>query len=101
MGVTLDKKLSFIEHVKSVTKKMTSNIFINRLRSFGMVKTDLSYIYNTLLKTHIEYAITTWASANEQYLVTIDNIQKLAVRLGTIDEFETVETLFEKQVMSC
>ena len=82
LGVTLDKKLNFSELVKSVTKKMTSNLYlINRLRSFGMVKTDLSYVYNTLVKTKIEYAITAWASANEQYIVTIDDIQKLALGL--------------------
>ena len=94
LGLTLDKKLIFSKHVMTVTKKMTREItnvyLVNRLKIFGMVKTDLSYVYNTLLKTQFEYAVSAWASNNEQYLVTIDSIQKLSVRLSNFDEFETV-----------
>ena len=61
-----------------------------------MVKTDLSYVYNTLVKTQIEYALTAWASANEQYFVTIDNMQKLATRVDIIDEFETVKDIIQR-----
>ena len=57
---------------------------------------QITHVYNTLVKTKIEYANTACASANEQYLVNIDNIQKLAFRLGIIDEFETVKDIIRR-----
>ena len=97
LGLTLDKKYIFSKHVMTVTKKMTREItnvyLVNRLKIFGMVKTDLSYVYNTLVKTQFEYAVSAWASTNEQYLVTIGSIQKLSVRLSNFDEFETVKDI--------
>ena len=80
LGVYLDCNLNFVHHIDYIAKKISKTVgVITKLKHFLPISTLLT-IYKSLLLPHINYAITSWGSANITHLDRLLKFQKKALR---------------------
>ena len=61
LGVTIDDKLNWNAHAKTVLKKLNSRLyFLRKLNSFHVEKMLLSLFYKTMLESIMCFALTCW-----------------------------------------
>ena len=81
LGVEIDSKLSFYEHVEKVCKKLASRIAILRkIRAYLPLNQRLQY-YNSVIRPIMSYANVIWASCDKELLYRIFKLQKRAPRV--------------------
>ena len=84
LGVIVDEKLSWTEHISSVTKTISRNTgALSKLRSF-LPPPILFSIYNTLILPYINYCNIVWARSSTNHLHSLTLIQKRAIRICTL-----------------
>ena len=80
LGVIMDGKLLFAEHIKEITKKASKSLStIIRLSANFNVKT-IVLLYNALVRPHLEYASIIWNPNNKSLSETIERVQKRLLR---------------------
>ena len=81
LGVTLDRHLTFKEHIDSTVQKCHGLLGV-LARSAPFLTTDLLKIsYVALIRTQLEYCSAILASAASSHLKKLDVIQKMASRI--------------------
>ena len=81
LGVLIDNKLNFIEHMKYLKIKLKKGTsMIAKLRHFVTEK-YLKMIYNAHIEPHLAYASTVWTTGAQQYVKKVKNAQKKALCL--------------------
>lgn len=76
LGVVLDSKLSFDLHIESVVKKALKNLgFVFRSTKGFTSYHSLFLLYNSLVRSHLEYACVVWYPAYNKYISRIENVQ--------------------------
>ncbi len=76
LGVTLDSKLTFSEHIETIRKKSIPKIRTLCRISYYVNKETILYLYKSLLLSQIEYGDTIYDSMSErdsQYLQRLQN----------------------------
>ena len=81
LGVIIDSKLSWNEHVKFVIKKVSkcSGIIIKARKYFNTI--TLVNLYNTLILPFISYCVHIWGAAANLHLNKIHVLQKKIIRI--------------------
>ena len=88
LGVTVDKKLSFVDHVTDV---LTTNCFqrmylLKLFRDQGMPFKCLHTIYVSLIVNKVTYCISAWGGfIKEFYISKINSLFRKAVKYGYTD----------------
>lgn len=73
LGVEIDSKLNFSEHVNSIVLKCNSRIFLmKQLRSMGMSPKGLETFYVANIKSIISYASPVWLN-----FISVEDMEKL------------------------
>ena len=83
LGVILDEKLTFKEHLASITTKVSKivGLFFKLKLSFPL---DVIHkLYYSLIYPHLNYCILAWGSAKETYLYPLIVLQKRIARIIT------------------
>lgn len=81
LGLIIDKNLSWDEHVKFITKKLSSGLYaLRRMKHYCSLKT-LKTIYYSLFQSHISYGICIYGATSKKNLETILVLQKKAIRI--------------------
>lgn len=81
LGVILDNKLTFKNHIHATAGKIASAVGnMYRLKPF-MQSHTLANIYYALVQSHIQYAILTWGSAAASNLTRLKSLQKRAINI--------------------
>ena len=76
LGVIIDDKLNWEEHVQHMTQKLNSSIvMIKRIIKF-IPKSEYLKIYDALFKSHLSYCISCWGAIPTSKLQGIFSIQK-------------------------
>ncbi|KAL0832334.1 hypothetical protein ABMA28_001768 [Loxostege sticticalis] len=77
LGVLLDDKLNFIEHIDNIITRSWKMLgFVKRVcKDFKNIHT-LKIIYNALIRSNLEYASTIWNPIYEVHSLRIERIQK-------------------------
>jgi len=79
LGVIIDEKLLWNEHVGVMCNRLAKNVGI--LHKLKFLPSDvLLLLYNTLCAPHIQYCITSWFNTSKQNIDRIFKLQKRAVR---------------------
>jgi len=85
LGLTLDAKLSWTEHIETIQK--TANRKLNVLRRYAgethAKRTNLRTLYLSFVRPTLEYGSACWKSAAEFKLKKLERIQNSALRLIT------------------
>jgi hypothetical protein len=81
LGLILDNKLSFKEHLCDVSKKIASKISIlGRVRKYLPIKHRLM-LFNSLILPHFDYASIVWSNTNSKYTDPLVSLSKRAARV--------------------
>ena len=83
LGVILDNKLNWIEHIGYVKNKVAKGIgIICKARKF-LTKKVLLTLYNTFIFTYLIYCVEIWGCAKKMHLASLYILQKRIVRTIT------------------
>ena len=81
LGVILDKKLSFREHITSICDKISKNVGLIYRISLCSPKFILKCLYNSLVLPYLMYCNVIWGGAAEIHVNKLLLLQKRAVRI--------------------
>ena len=80
LGLWLDENLNWGHHCSHVARKIQSTIaVIARLKRLLSPPTRL-LVYNSLVRSHLEYLLPVWGNAKKGLLRPISNLQKRCIR---------------------
>ena len=80
LGITIDSKLTFEEHISLKIKK--ANAIMGMIRhSFSFLGCNLfKKLYVAFVRPHLEYAQVVWAPHHIKYINMIENVQNRAAK---------------------
>ena len=82
LGVIVDEKLKFKDHVEHISKKISKSIgIIYKLAKLKMPFKVLKQLYYNLIYSHLNYNVCCYASTYETHLNKLFLLQKRAVRI--------------------
>ena len=86
LGVTLDEKLTFNQHILNIEKRAGKSLgMLREIKGIGNIKTKfLLQIYNSIVGSILQYASCVWNTGNREHLDRLNWIQRkgLAIVLG-------------------
>ena len=95
LGVILDDKLEWTEHVKSILTKMKRNYNLMRLGANLLSKHSLKIVYYAHVYSHLSYCISIWGS-----MTSVRQITKLKIQqdkcMRLIDSRLTTDQVYVK-----
>ena len=80
LGLTIDNKLKFEEHIKALSKKLSAGCYAIRIVSNELSCSTTKMVYYALFESHVRYGIAFWGYTNKQLFNSIFVLQKRAVR---------------------
>jgi hypothetical protein len=81
IGVFIDDKLNFDEHINNKVNKANSMMGIIR-RSFEFLNEQtFKLLYKALVRPHLEYANQVWSPALKRQEIMVENVQRRATKL--------------------
>ena len=81
VGVFIDEKLNFREHITKKVNIANRNLGII-FRSFTYMDKEMFLnLYKSMVWSHIEYATQVWSPQYKKYKITFENVQQRATRL--------------------
>lgn len=82
LGVWLDDKLSFKQHIDATTRKAYQMLgFIFRCGKFFNNPESMLVLYNSLVRSRLEYCSTIWSPFYEKYKTIIERVQRKFTRM--------------------
>ena len=82
LGVVLDENLHFSKHISyacSKAIKALNKVCIFLSNTDGLNTRNSIILYKSLVRPHLEYAYSVWASVNKKDLIKIDRVQRTAL----------------------
>ena len=78
MGVTLDEKLNFEQHILNIERKAGNSLgMLREIKGLGQIKTNfLLQIYNSLIGSVLQYASCVWQIGNKDKLNKLNTVQR-------------------------
>ncbi len=84
LGATIDDKLSWSNHITTVSKVISRNTgVLSKLRSL-LPSTTLFFFFNTLIFPYLYYCNIVWAHTSTNKLKSLITVQKRAIRICTL-----------------
>ena len=87
LGVMVDNKLLWKDHINYVCNKISITIGILRVLKHSFPLHILRMLYMSLVFSYINYCNTVWGSANSIHLNPLITLQKKAIRIITKSEY--------------
>lgn len=99
LGVHIDERLNFNNHVASICKKASKQIaVISRFRKLLSIQTKLT-LYKAYILPHFTYCSTVWMHCGKTASDKLEKLNKRALRLIFNDNANTYATLLETSNM--
>ena len=81
LGVTITPSLNFSDHIKSITHKFRSRVFLLRHMAHFLSASTVSLLYKCYVRPLLEYAVPVWSFAvSHSDSLTLDRLQAVAAR---------------------
>ena len=81
LGVFVDNNLTWSEHIKHLTKKISSSIWLlSKIKSFLSLAHQVQY-YKSYIQPHIDFCNIVWGSSSEANKLKVFKLQKRAFRV--------------------
>ena len=84
LGVYIDSKLNWSEHIKCIRGKLSKSIGIICKARTLLNRSTLVTLYNSFVSPYISYCIEVWGNTFYKYLLPLYRLQKRVIRLITI-----------------
>ena len=97
LGMIIDSKLEWKEHISCVKNKISSGIYaINKVKHI-LNHRHLTTLYFSLIHPYLDYGISLWGSTHNTYLKRLVTVQKKAIRIITNANYNShSDPLFKK-----
>ena len=85
LGVTFDRRLTFLPHIKNLRTSCQKAMSIIKTLSgtdWGGDRQSLLHLYRTLIRSRLDYGCTVYGSARKSYLKMLDPIHHQGIRLA-------------------
>ena len=85
LGILFDRKLSFIPHIKYLKAKCLKALNLLKVlshTSWGADRTTLLKLYQSLVRSKLDYGCIIYSSARKSYLQMLDPIHSQGLRLA-------------------
>ena len=82
LGVLLDSRLKWTEHIDNITTKMGRSIAVTRKCSKYITSDTMKEVIQALVLSHLEYCPAIWSSAAKKDLKKLQIAQNKAARLA-------------------
>ena len=95
LGVLIDSKLSWCDHINAVSSSLARCVgILSKLKHF-LPKSTLRSIYSSLMLPHLSYCLVVWSGANKTNLNKLVILQKKAIRhVAGCDPYDHTSPLF-------
>ena len=81
LGINLDNKLNFRNHIKLIEMKIARSVgILNKLKHY-LNKPSLKKLYHSLISSHINYGLLVWGTTYPSYLTKLIKLQNKAIRI--------------------
>ena len=80
LGVNINSKLSWNQHVDAITKKANSTLAFLRRNTSNCPRPVKAYCYQTYVRPTLEYASTVWDPTSKQNIYKLEMVQRRAAR---------------------
>lgn len=81
LGITLDSKLHLDSHIENIVNRAYKMYgFVMRTCSKFTRSSTLIYIYKSLIRSQLEYAVSVWNPYYNKYIESIESVQKKFLR---------------------
>ena len=93
LGIKTDRKLSFHQHIKSISKKAGQKLSALLRTSLYLKNDRKKVIYNTMIKSQFNYCPLVWMFCSKKSNNMIKKVQEGALRLtykGNENNFQTL-----------
>ena len=98
LGLHIDDKLKWSEHIRHVKRKLSSSLYALRSARNVLSSDQLKTVYHSMFNSYIDYGISLWGSAAQTALKPIDVLQKKALRIITNSAYNAhTDPLFKNQ----
>ena len=82
LGITIDNKLTWGEHVENVIRKLRSGLGALKLCKNFLPSTEKILVYNALFTSHLQYSLSVWGSMiSKKNHKRLQVLQNRAIRL--------------------
>uniref|UniRef100_A0A1B6KJW0 Reverse transcriptase domain-containing protein n=1 Tax=Graphocephala atropunctata TaxID=36148 RepID=A0A1B6KJW0_9HEMI len=81
LGLTIDHKLLWTEHVDNLCKKLSSGLFALRKMSYYCDTSILLILYHAQIQSHIQFGLQIYGGTSHSNMVKVLIAQKKAVRI--------------------
>lgn len=81
LGITIDNKLSWVNHIENIIAKMGKILAVIRRCSIFFTQTVLKLVVQSLILSHLDYCAAVWSNATKKHLMKLQIIQNKAARL--------------------
>jgi len=81
LGVEIDEKLTWKNHISDVERKISSAIFLLRNIKYKINQKTSLMLYDSLINTQLSYCNMIWANTFKTYTENLIRLQKRALRL--------------------
>jgi hypothetical protein len=81
VGVQLDEGLTWKHHINTIKNKVYQSLQAINTTKKCLPPRIKVLLYNTLIRSHLEYCITNWGGAQEYIIKPLEILQKKAVRV--------------------
>ena len=82
LGLKIDKKMNFRSHIDHLSNKIAKSIgILYKLKSVGTPKSVLKQVYFSIVQSHLNYNICSYASTYPTHLNHLILLQKRALRI--------------------
>lgn len=89
LGIVIDEKLKWEDHIDSISKKVSSGIGAIKLIKPYVPNDSLIQIYNALVQPYFEYCSLVWQNCKLELQLKLQKLQNRAARVITGDNWET------------
>ena len=81
LGVAIDEKLTFVDHIDELSRKVAKSVgIIYRISSF-IPETILPNLYFSLIHSRLSYGITAWGGASDSNLLRLQKLHRRVLNL--------------------
>jgi len=87
LGIQLDDKLNWHEHIKYIKNKLSSGLYALNTSKRLLEREHLIKLYYTLINPHLNYGVTLWGSSKKSDIKQLYIMQNKAIRAITLTRY--------------
>ena len=97
LGIHIDSKLQWQEHVKHVKKKLSSGLYALNSSKNTLQQSHMQTLYYSLVHPHLNYGCLLWGNTYKTHIHQLEVLQRKAIRAITNSKYNTSSSqLFKK-----